>query len=656
MKIRLFILFLFTITITYLSAQSVENSDRILLTANTPSVTAEGNAFIAPADWYLSQNGHATFIEAPEGGSRIVLIDVDAEADTLALDKGWAAYKEPVWTVREVNTAPDKDGWSRKKSFNYETSPEEKRWVSAGVRYANEKWTVWIYDMETAVGEKRGAQVSLIFSSLLPKGYSKESFTGKTANLLDESKIGELSSFIETAIEKTKVPGVGLGIIQNDSVVFAGGFGVSTLGKTDKVDAETLFLVASNTKAMTTLLLAKLVEEGKINWNTPVTDVMSDFKLGSEETTKRTLVEHLICACTGLPRKDMELIFEFGGITPSVLMERLAVTEPTSDFGELFQYSNSLAAAAGFVAGHVLYPDKELGEAYDLAMKNYVFDPLGMTNTTFDFGRALAMDYADAHGTTIDGESASVGMDFNLAIVHARPAGGAWSTVNDMLKYIDMEISEGKLPDGEQYIDKEILLERRVGKVPISEQSVYGMGLMIDNTYGVEVVHHGGDLMGHHSDMIWLPEYGVGAVVLTNGDPGWMIRGQFQRKLLEVLFDGNPEAEDAVAAGSVNYYNSIATSRELYTVPAAKEYVDQLSATYVSEDLGRIEVHQKDGAVFFDFGEWNSEMGTQKNPDGTISFVTVSPGIVGLPFVLHEGDTPKLIMRDAQHEYVFIGQ
>ena len=636
-----------------LLAQSEDKIEGTLLSEDTPAETSAGNSFIAPADWYLSQKGQATFIEAPEGGSRIVLIDVEADTDTVALAKGWAAYKEPTWTVREVNTAPDKDGWSRKKSFNYETSPEEKRWVSAGVRHANEKWTVWIYDMATAIGDKRGAQVSLVFSSLLPKGYSKESFAGKTANRLDASRIGELTSFIETAVEETKVPGVGLGIIQNDSVVFAGGFGLSTLGKEDKVDAETLFLVASNTKAMTTLLLAKLVEEGKMDWDTPVTELMSDFKLGSDETTKRTMVEHLICACTGLPRKDMELIFEFGGITPAVLMERLAVTEPTSDFGELFQYSNSLAAAAGFVAGHVLYPEKELGEAYDLAMQNYVFDPLGMSNTTFDFSRALAMDYADAHGTSIDGESASVGMDFNRAIVHARPAGGAWSSVNDMLKYIGMELNEGRLSNGEQYIDREILLERRAGKVPLSENAVYGMGLMVDNTYGVEVVHHGGDLMGQHSDMIWLPEHGVGAVVLTNGDPGWMIRGQFQRKLLEVLFDGNPEADDAVAAGSTNYYNSIATSRELFTVPAAQKYVDQLAVNYISADLGEIKVHQKDGAVIFDFGEWSSEMGTQENPDGTISFVTVSPGIVGLPFLFQEGESPKLIMRDAQHEYVF---
>ena len=61
---------------------------------------------------------------------------------------------------------------------------------------------------------------------------------------------------------------------------------------------------------------------------------------------------------------------------------------------------------------------------------------------------------------------------------------------------------------------------------------------MVDETYGIPVVHHGGDVFGHHSDMMWLPEHGVGAIVLTNGDPGWLIRTGFRRKLLEVLFKG----------------------------------------------------------------------------------------------------------------------
>jgi hypothetical protein len=241
-----------------------------LLLNDTLVSTVKGNPFTAPQDWYLSVERPATILEAPEKGSFIVLVDVDAEDDSTALQKGWEAYKANDRTIEVVNGQPDRDGWSRRKTFVYKTSPNEKRSVVAGVMFANKKWTVWIYDMEEAVGGKRGAQVSLVFSSLLPKGHARESFAGMTQNKLDADRVSELTGFIKKAMKETGVPGVGLGIIENDRVVFADGFGVKELGEKENVDANTLFIIASNTKALTTLLLAKLVDEEKITWETKV--------------------------------------------------------------------------------------------------------------------------------------------------------------------------------------------------------------------------------------------------------------------------------------------------------------------------------------------------------------------------------------------------
>ena len=132
--------------------------------------------------------------------------------------------------------------------------------------------------MSEAVGEKRGAQVALIFGRLLPKGYARESFAGKKANTLDAARLAELGRFVETGQKELGVPGVSVGIVQDGKVVFAGGFGVRELGKPAKVDADTLFMIASNTKALTTLLLAKLVDEGKLTWDTPVTSAPADVQ------------------------------------------------------------------------------------------------------------------------------------------------------------------------------------------------------------------------------------------------------------------------------------------------------------------------------------------------------------------------------------------
>jgi CubicO group peptidase (beta-lactamase class C family) len=412
-------------------------------------------------------------------------------------------------------------------------------------------------------------------------------------------------------------------------------------------------MVASNTKAMTTLLLAKLVDEHRMSWQAQVTTLLPSFRLGDTATTRSVLVKHLICACTGMPRQDLEWIFEYGNIAPSSSLSLLGTMQPTSKFGELFQYSNLMATAAGYTGAYVLYPQMELGAAYDRAMQSYVFDPLQMNATTFDVKRALSGNHAAAHSPDVDGKPAKALTAINDAVIPLRPAGGAWSSVHDMLKYVSMELAEGKLPDGKTYISKEPLLERRAPQVYIGKDVSYGMGLMVDTTYGVPVVHHGGDLVGYHSDMMWLPQQNVGAVILTNGDPGWLLRDHIRRKLLEILFDGRDEADAQLKAGAKSFYSSLAADRKLLTIPADGNEAAKLAKHYANSSLGEIGVSTSGSSTMFDFGEWKSEVASRKNPDSTISFVTIAPGANGFEFTVGSRSKRTLTIRDAQHEYVF---
>ena len=624
------------------------------LAADTPMTTVDGNTFTAPADWTVTVKGPATILSPPEDDSALVLVDVEAEDADAAVAAAWSAYRENQWALKVADGQADNDGWSKRKRFEYQTSPNEKRAVVAGAWFANGRWTVWIYNMSDAVGGKRGAAVNLVLASLRPKGYERESFAGKTAHKLDQARLAELTGFVERGLKESHVPGTSLAIIQDGKVVYSGGFGVRELGKPEKADGDTLYMIASNSKGLSTLLLAKLVDQGRLSWHDPVTKVMPGFRLGDMNTTAQVKVEHLVCACTGLPRQDMEWILEYGAYTPESSMELLGTMQPTSEFGELFQYSNVLASAGGYVGGHVAYPENSLGEAFDLAMQELVFDPLGMASTTFDYDTALGSgDVASPHSVDVNGDPAVALMAVNYAVIPVRPAGGAWSSVNDMIKYVGMELSGGLLPDGERYISEQPLFERRDRKVDVSENHYYGMGLMVDESYGTPVVHHGGDMIGYHSDMMWLPEHNVGAVVLTNGDPGWLIRSGFRRKLLEVLFDGKPEADEAMAANSKNYLSNMAVEFELLAVPADAEQAAGLAGAYRNEALGEIKVTRSNGVTTFDFGEWKSEVGSRVNPDGTVSFMTTAPGITGLEFVVMDGETRRLIMSDAQHEYVF---
>src|SRR5262252_10076015 len=163
------------------------------LTADTPKATVLGNIFIAPTGWSIRVKGPATILEAPEGDSWIALVDVQAKEGTDALAAAWKAYKpEAKWPVEVSNDLPDRDGWSRRRVYQYLTSPNERRDVAAIVYYSGNSWTVIIQDLSQPVAEKRGGQVALIMGRLLPKGYTRESFAGKKANVLDSTRIAEL--------------------------------------------------------------------------------------------------------------------------------------------------------------------------------------------------------------------------------------------------------------------------------------------------------------------------------------------------------------------------------------------------------------------------------------------------------------------------------
>lgn len=627
------------------------------IAADSPKATAAGATFTAPANWTLFANGATRILEGPEKDVKIAIVDVPSAADAEdAVKRAWQAldpaFKRP---VRIAQDRPARFGWEATRIFIYETSPNEQRAVMAMARRRGTAWSVLLLDGKEAAQERRGAQINLVMGSVRPAGYTRESFAGKKPRALDAARIKQVTDLIHKAQEAAGVPGVGISLVQDGKVVFAGGFGVKELGKKDRVDADTLFIIASNSKALTTLLLSKEVDRGKFTWDTPVTKVYPAFKLGDADTTSRVLMKHLVCACTGMPRQDLEWLFEYKGATPAGAFNLLAGFKPTSKFGEVFQYSNLMASAAGFIGGYVLDPKKELGAAYDEAMRKEIFAPLGMKATTFDFARALKGNHAMPHGEDVDGNIAAAQMNVNYSIVPVRPAGGAWSSVNDLTRYVQMELAKGKLPDGKVLVSEEALMARRVPQVLIGEDHTYGMGLMVNRRYGVDVVHHGGDLVGFHSDMFWIPEAGVGGVILTNGDTGAMLRNAFVRRVLEVLYDGNPEAEEDVMTNIARHRETLKTERKRLVVPAEEAAVAKLAAHYHNESLGEMAISKKGKDTVLDVGEWKSAVASRKNDDGTYSLITIEPGTDGFEFVVGERDGKRVLTtRDAQHEYGFV--
>src|SRR5499427_5156721 len=376
------------------------------LAADTAETTTGGATFTAPMGWRITSTAGKSILDPPEADSHLVLLDVHATDAASAVAAGWASYRPDANRLLRIATqqAPY-NGWEERHVYSYETSPNEKAVVYALAWRAGGDWLVVIVEATRSTFEKRNAAFSLTIGSLRPKGYQRERFAGRKAHSLDAERIALIKEFVQDVMQQFGIPGVGLSLIDGGKVAFQDGLGVKTLGKPDPVDADTLFLAASNTKALTTLLLAVLVDEKKLRWDQPVTEAYPDFALGDAETTRQVQVKHLVGACTGLPRQDFEWLFKFATVTPASVFALLATMQPTTCFGEVFQYSNLMAAAAGDVAAYVVDPQRELGAAYDEAMRAKVFEPLAMPHTTFDFSQALGGNVASPHGDDVNGNT-----------------------------------------------------------------------------------------------------------------------------------------------------------------------------------------------------------------------------------------------------------
>lgn len=628
-----------------------------VLATDTLLTTGTGATFTAPQGWSLEIRPGMIINIPPEGDARLAVVDVKSAANAdEAAKQAWAAYRPDFARPVKVSGArAPRNGWDARGVVDYEVSPAENLTFQAYALRSGTNWTVLLLEGSEATMDKRGAAINLVYLSVRPAGFSRETFADRKPNRLDAARIAQIEAFVRASMDALKIPGAGLALIQDGKIVYEGGLGVRRLGSPEPVDAHSLFMVASNTKGMTTLMMSTLVDEGRLSWDQPVTEVYPGFRLGDDATTSKVRIRDLVCACTGLPRKDLEWIFNTPRDTPpKQVFPLLAATQPSTGFGEVFQYNNLITTAGGFIAGQLAHPGPEVGAAYDAAMKERVFGPLGMSDTTFSFETALAGNHTSPHDLDVDGNAVVGHNDTAWSIVPYRPAGGAWSSVHDMARYAALELSKGVLPDGRRLVSETNLLERRRHRVSTGENQWYGMGLFDDRTDGVSVITHGGSMPGYKTNFYVLPDAGIAAVLLTNSDTGDSLLTPFMRRLLEVVYDGKPEAEARVQSAAKTLQDNLAAARKrLDLVPSAQD-VAQLRSAYDSPELGHVRVEKSASGVMFYFTDWSSPMAARHNDDGTLAFVTLEPGVQGVPFLVdNSGGQARLKIHDSQHDYVF---
>lgn len=618
--------------------------------AKDETLTLPSGARVPVSAGWTVEEGKDLRLVAPEGDLTMTLVDVaDDDADR-AIAHAWALHGPGLTLpVKTRVTPPPSDAWEKVVQVEYRAPAAEHRVVLANARLYRGHQHVVLVDATEAGLDRRMAQLATVLLGYKPAGFEDESLAGRPAKKLDASARDELVAFSERARTALAIPGAALVVVEDGKVALAKGLGVREAGKPEPVTTKTLFMIGSTTKSLTTLMMAKLVDEHAFAWNTPVRKVDPTFSLGDPDASEKITMRHTVCACTGLPRQDIPFLFEYRDVTPESEVKSLATVKPTTGFGETFQYSNVLVATGGFVAARAAMPKERFGPAYDATLASRVLTPLGMSSSTFDTRVVARREHAVPHGQDRTQTYAPAPIATEEGVVPVRPAGALWSNVDDMARFLQVELGKGML-DGKRLFSEENLLERRRPSVRITEKMAYGLGLFVEDEHGIPLVGHGGNNLGFTSDMFMLPEHGIGMVVLTNAGSANAFRNVLRRKLLEIVFGAKPRADEQLAA-------AVAIRKQRFdemlegTAPAPSPAVLSAAAgTWTHPLLGRIVVK---GDVL-DVGEWKSRFTEKKEKDGSTKLFLLDPPWLGLEVDLRKdaSGAAVLALSQGQEEYV----
>ncbi len=320
---------------------------------------------------------------------------------------------------------------------------------------------------------------------------------------------------VNGALRSWDVPGLAVAVVAEGKVVYAQGFGMRNVDKGLPMTADTLLPIGSITKSFTTLLMGMLVDEGKLDWDTPVRTYLPEFRAVDDMLTARLTPRDLVTHRTGLPRHDL-VWYNNQELTRKQIVERLASLSASEDLRARYQYNNLMFLAGGHLVEHLT------GQKWEDVARARILEPIGMTRSTFwdlesEKDTDHARPYREDDGKIIEIPFREVG---NMG-----PVGSINSSVNEMARYAMLHLDRGRVGD-RKLIEPSTIREMHtpqvaVGVIPefpdISPAS-YGLGWMVDSYRGHFRVAHGGAIDGFTALLTMFPNDGVAIVALANAD------------------------------------------------------------------------------------------------------------------------------------------
>jgi len=346
------------------------------------------------------------------------------------------------------------------------------------------------------------------------------SFLFLQINLIAQSTEEQISSYIEHAISEWNIPGLAIAIVKDGEVVLSEGYGVADVRTGKKTTDQSLFAIASNTKAYTSAAIATLVEEGKLSWDDKVVDHLPYFKMYDPYVTAEFTISDLLSHRSGLATFSGDLLWYGTDLSREEVIRSASELKPVAGFRAAYGYQNIMFMAAGEVIEQVS------GMAWNDYIAERFLKPLGMDHTLHSTLQLTDVTDQCAPHNDVDGKNVSIDW---VNWDNMGPAGSFISNVDDLSNWLRLQLGKGTL-DGKTYWKSEssdlmwsVHTPKKLSpwhrkNFPSKHFAGYGLGWDLFDYHGKQVVNHGGGYDGFISQTFLVPEEQLGVVILTNSN------------------------------------------------------------------------------------------------------------------------------------------
>ncbi|MBS1797793.1 MAG: serine hydrolase [Acidobacteria bacterium] len=417
------------------------------------------------------------------------------------------------------------------------------------------------------------------------------------------AKLAEIDAYAAKVRADWNIPGMAIAVVKDDKVIFAKGYGVRDINKPDKVDENTLFAIASNSKAFTTASLAILIDEKKIGgWDDKVTKYLPDFQMYDPYVTREMTIRDLVSHRSGLATFSGDLLWYDTTYSTDEMLRRVRYLKPVRGFRAGYGYQNLMFVAAGRIV------EKVSGQKWGDFIKERILTPLGMTRTTTTV-RDLKDNYASPHNESFGGRMRALPLG---NVDNPVGAVGLNSSVIELTRWLRLQLNHGTFEGKKIYSDdraNEMWQQNifmNIAKFPPKEAptqmfSGYGLGWVLNDYRGRKVVSHTGGLDGMISQTAMMPAENLGFVILTNSETNAI--GILRNKIFDVFTDApardwNAEALKRAADGKAaeeKERQKVDAARVLNTKPSLD--LKAYAGTYTSEMYGDVTIAEENGRL-----------------------------------------------------------